>query len=1424
MKTFLSLFLGIFISFASFSSIIASASNLDVTPKLMMNPAIEGTEEAIELILNERRSSIKSLKSIAPKAAVGESNKATSIILETGIETRDLSQYTLPQNVFPEPLRTVKVCSGSVKTILEQSPYEISSSSIPVSRIMIPSSGDQEASSLYGYGTVQDMLLAEIESNIETLGTANVAGKLLEQEKRMKNKLEQNHPNITWDWNSVNLDELIHQALEKKYELAYLASLYADNEASKKEFENHNLWPGNRKLSSEEKWAKKLAITSEDFDLNSQKSHKEIDASYLKKLEEERIQHQRALRKIAWGDNNPHAYEHWALPGALESIFFQKTEEKNLEEIHPPEILLEQAEMLGKRLFREMQRKRPVFNNSTSSVRRASIIEINQESCDENLKFIDPIRVSSKLAYADEVQGVDGAQKLSVQKLLDASSTGATKQFAAEVEVRTNSIEVEKQALAEIMAESQKSTLKNILRWTVREKSNQLYGEALAMVKSAKVAREKKSEENVQATDHDDRNSMISKISGSILGVSSVVSNVTGMIKNASQFKEFTANSKDLEGVIKEAKEAEEEWKRLVEDAEKVRIEQGGTLLDSTLVIDAWMESDTKAISTKKEKVIAERREKNWNANTARWKARIQADELAKTAYEAEEKAAELFEAELEIKVKPGAKEKEKQNAIEKATVAKNEAALARTASLNAEKDWYRLAMNHHSLITVESQGEAAIKDALEKLRASDIAVKDLWYNLTSLYTEDQRRDSEEEYTEQKRVEKEIADYKLKRILDMASCFENVTAARIKAKSFYVKAKTPESKAAAKLLYDEVDKLELNALQNYAETVKNDALASARKRIPGIEVVWVEKKTQSEREKGRLSDSLLFKVPCQDRWANENQRDFLRITAIAAADEEAVRSFQKEERRLSDIETLWMAVIEAKKKAAIIRPKNAAAAYEQGDKAAWLTLTPQERDAYNREISEANRNYEIKVVNMIELAEESLAQALREVEKRKYSVKNAVGMSHSKQLAHEALEKSKAELTVLQQVNLEREEALRLGKLSAEEREEIAKLPGGAQDKAAEIERKIEEAKQAFKEGRGEKKSYNWERIATKLEQSRDSWHQVSALMAQGKLEKAFLWRKAAEESEAAANERRKVINAYIIGNEEEAEQLGKEVWSAYLLSDAFTWSLKSEEALEMSNQVVNKDKELWRNIAEQYKIAADYERKASKAHLADKDNEASYCTCVGRSMYSSANYQVKAIQAGEDGNTELTAVYREASEISRAAVEQCKQAVLLHTTETMSTSLNWNWSGMAFQKHADYLVKMVEAQQAGKTMLAAGYREAAKASYKQAEQWKQSAEIKIAQKGIEGVSFDYAAISLAELSEYQVRAAEAQEAGKTALAASYREVVETYQKAAEQLQESALAYAAGNEGEYARLFNEAVFTKQKAEEMVKRVEENIGH
>ena len=43
-------------------------------------------------------------------------------------------------------------------------------------------------------------------------------------------------------------------------------------------------------------------------------------------------------------------------------------------------------------------------------------------------------RLLSKLASVDEVPGADGAQRRSVHEVLDRASTGATQQFATEVE------------------------------------------------------------------------------------------------------------------------------------------------------------------------------------------------------------------------------------------------------------------------------------------------------------------------------------------------------------------------------------------------------------------------------------------------------------------------------------------------------------------------------------------------------------------------------------------------------------------------------------------------------------------------------------------------------------------------------------------------------------------------------------------------------------------------------------------------------------------------------------------------------------------------------------------------------------------------------------------------------------------------------
>ncbi|HLB32637.1 MAG TPA: DNA polymerase III subunit gamma/tau, partial [Chthoniobacterales bacterium] len=87
-------------------------------------------------------------------------------------------------------------------------------------------------------------------------------------------------------------------------------------------------------------------------------------------------------------------------------------------------------------------------------------------------------RLLSKLAYADEVQGVDGAQKLSVQKLLDASSTGATTQFAAEVELGKKPTEIPAASELSFSVSSEKlltlldylGETEGRLRWTTDKK------------------------------------------------------------------------------------------------------------------------------------------------------------------------------------------------------------------------------------------------------------------------------------------------------------------------------------------------------------------------------------------------------------------------------------------------------------------------------------------------------------------------------------------------------------------------------------------------------------------------------------------------------------------------------------------------------------------------------------------------------------------------------------------------------------------------------------------------------------------------------------------------------------------------------------------------------------------------------------------
>ncbi|HLB33460.1 MAG TPA: hypothetical protein VJK54_04425, partial [Chthoniobacterales bacterium] len=371
---------------------------------------------------------------------------------------------------------------------------------------------------------------------------------------------------------------------------------------------------------------------------------------------------------------------------------------------------------------------------------------------------------------------------------------------------------------------------------------------------------------------------------------------------------------------------------------------------------------------------------------------------------------------------------------------------------------------------------------------------------------------------------------------------------------------------------------------------------------------------------------------------------------------------------------------------------------------------------------------------------------------------------------------------------------------------EIVRFQAEAREKVARIIGQIEEAKQASKEKRGGENSYLWDRIATKLEQARDSWNRFNELVDQGKKEKSVLWRKVAEESEASAQGMRRVAINYSSGNKEAAQQLDKEAWSTYYLSDASTWSLKSEEAQEKVNQVLSKDRAFWINLAEQYKIAADYEKKALEAHLADKEAERNSCTWIGRYTYSSADRKLKAMEARAAGRNTLAVGYTDAAETSQKAAEQQKQALTAYiagkTAGKQREGNSWGWSASSLQAKADYQVKAIEAQEEGKTQLVVGYREAAAISEQAADYYEQSALVYASGKDAKGYRgknagdvLKKAVLSLQNKVNYQAKAYEAQKVGKTTLASGYQEAAATSQRAAEQYKLAAESIAAEGYG-----------------------------
>ena len=363
--------------------------------------------------------------------------------------------------------------------------------------------------------------------------------------------------------------------------------------------------------------------------------------------------------------------------------------------------------------------------------------------------------------------------------------------------------------------------------------------------------------------------------------------------------------------------------------------------------------------------------------------------------------------------------------------------------------------------------------------------------------------------------------------------------------------------------------------------------------------------------------------------------------------------------------------------------------------------------------------------------------------------------------------------------------------------------------KAADQWKLSAERKAAGKVGEG----VCWGKEGESLQAKAD--YQAKAIEAQeaGKKQLAEGYREAAAISQRAADQRKLSAQTIVAGKQSEAISLSKESDSLQSKAD---YQAKASEAQEVGKTNLAA---AYHDAATTSQRAADQRKQAVRTKALGKESEGHSLGWEGTSLQTKADYQAKASEAQEAGKTQLAASYREAAAISQRAADQHKQAAQTKAAGKEDEGTSWGWEGASLQTKADYQAKASEAEELGKTMLARGYREASIISQRAADQCKLAAQTHASGKKEEGFSWDNEGNSLRKKAEYQAKISGAQEAGKTQLAEGYREASIISQRAADQYKQSALAKAAGRKSEYTRLWEAGEATQAEADAIAKKAE-----
>ncbi|HLB32865.1 MAG TPA: hypothetical protein VJK54_01395 [Chthoniobacterales bacterium] len=321
-----------------------------------------------------------------------------------------------------------------------------------------------------------------------------------------------------------------------------------------------------------------------------------------------------------------------------------------------------------------------------------------------------------------------------------------------------------------------------------------------------------------------------------------------------------------------------------------------------------------------------------------------------------------------------------------------------------------------------------------------------------------------------------------------------------------------------------------------------------------------------------------------------------------------------------------------------------------------------------------------------------------------------------------------------------------------------------------------------------ENESNSWYCAGKSLQLKED--YQVKACEAEevGKTILAAGYREAVAASERAADQYGQAALAFAAGKANEGFNCNL---GGKLLQSQADYQTKARETQEARKGLLAAS---YREAVATLQRALDQLVLAYAAEKESEGNSCHYL--VGISLQAKVDYQVKACEAEEAGKTTLAAGYKEAAVISDCAADQYRESALASAEGKESESISWHCAGKSLQLKAGYQAKASEAEEAKKTALAVGYKEVAAKSQDASDHFKQAVETSAVGKERESISWHWAGISLEEKVGYQTKAIEAEEAGKMTLAASCGENAAISERVADQYRQSALAYAAERERE----------------------------